>query len=163
MNTRRLLLGLFVPLCLALGCSGLEPPQEEVRPPAEKPKAGEPPQAPMPHVKKTTAELLVGTWKMVTDDDGKPLPFLLFVTAEFTREGRFTFIHADPARRLVEKTNGTYKLKDRTITLTAEASDTEPERSWELRIETITDSNLHLIPKTRKAPEGSGFVRVENK
>lgn len=157
MTTRYLLLSLcLVPLCLALGCSGYsEPPKEEVRAPAEKPRAGQLPQAPMPRAKKTTAELLVGTWRMMKSDGETLQPLVVLLTAEFTPDGRFTFWHVGLLDKRVETKRGSYTLKGQTITLTSEASADDPEKTWEVKIERLTETEL-ITSK-------SEFVRILEK
>lgn len=123
--------------------------------------AGDLPQAPAPHEKKTTAELLLGKWQMVRDG-GKPLLPLSAVHMEFTPDGRFKTVAEDAVRKFVDVGTGTYKLKDHTITLTTEASELHPARNWEVKIERLTETEL-VASTGDKASQRSDFVRVVEK
>jgi uncharacterized protein (TIGR03066 family) len=103
--------------------------------------AGDLPQAPPPHVKKTTAELLVGKWDTVTFL-GKPVKRGNKVVLEFTAQGKFAFTTITP-RLPLQVGTGVYRVVGNTIHFTSDATD-EPSRSWEITIESISESELAL-------------------
>lgn len=107
MLTRRLVpLAALVPLLLAPGCTAsLEVPREN----AEEKPGGEVPVAPAPRAKKTTAELLVGTWRVV-ELNGRKVPKGWVYRFTFERDGRLhTFAEDEPGRP--RSRSGTYSIE----------------------------------------------------
>lgn len=72
-----------------------------------------PPEPPTPAGPKTTAELLVGTWKQIRHNH-PGLPVTYTTTIEYTRSNRFrVWTYNPPAKPLV--TGGTYRVEGDTI------------------------------------------------
>ena len=158
MRTRRLLLPLLLaPLCLALGCTG----SPDVPPADAAPGANEKPQAPPPHEKKTTAEVLVGSWKVVSTGGSKVSDDYMAVT-EYSRDGTMV--------RRVEKSRngvippprkGTYRLEGKTLHFTTEATTESRAQSWSVEIHSISDAKLILV--AGEDNQETEYVRVPSK
>lgn len=103
------------------------------------------PQAPAPHVKKTTAERLVGKW-MLVEKDGKPIPKTGKYYLEFTADGKLRISAED---HLVPPAvwSGTYELIDDTIHFHTPKDRGGQEQRWEAKIESITDEGLAMTAK----------------
>lgn len=113
MTTRRLAPpAALAALLFALGCTAsLDAPREKAEAPAEeKPKGDQPHVAPMPRIKKTTAELLVGTWRAV-ELNGRQVPKGWVYRFTFEQDGQIhTFADDEPNRP--RHRSGTYSVDD---------------------------------------------------
>jgi uncharacterized protein (TIGR03066 family) len=88
--------------------------------------------APVPKEKpKTTAEKLIGKWKIVRLPNGAPPAGE--VTVEFTKDGKL--VHCSEG--VVKE--ATYKVEDKTIRYHSEQL---PEKDWSLSIKTLTNEEL---------------------
>src|SRR5262245_10278811 len=108
------------------GCFGPEPASVA----DDKPEAKAQPNlpvAPAPRAKKTKADLLVGKWKLVSQD-GK-----LIIWMEQSRDG------PEPPRV------GTYRLDGEMIWLQTPATAAVDAATWSVRIETLTKDKLVTI------------------
>jgi len=92
------------------------------------------------HVKWTTAELLVGTWKTVNSSHAKVGPNT-DDQIEFTADGKF-FMRSEDPKLGVQTKSGTYALRGRTIRLTSTADADGPRETWDLTIDVISDNEL---------------------
>jgi hypothetical protein len=134
--TTRLLALPLVPAVLfaGLACSG----------PETTPAADETPQAPPPRTKKTTtAELLVGTWKMEKSSHLKLGPGTDW-RIEFTADGRYFASALEPDHGL-QKKSGTYTLNGRVIRLTDGADTESPGETRDSTIEALSEDELILL------------------
>ena len=105
------------------GCAIPETPPSDVGPPAPK----------------TTAELLVGKWKMVADEPGTPKGFEAYM--EFTADGKIVITMSCPTERNIpqpEVQNGTYRLEDRRLFLAM--GDEDGDRK--VTIDSITEDRF---------------------
>ena len=105
---------------------------------------------------KTTAELLVGSWKRVENpEDRKPVePDLFGIVCRFTEDGRYEFRVTDFIRG-PWATSGTYQLDGNTIKFFTPTSDNPspiPDQIWELSstIESISEEELVIVTVTKK-------------
>ena len=105
------------------------------------PARSELPQAPAPRAKKTTAELLTGTWKEIKFMNKKPLGENLL---GFTADGRYLARLTSP-RLGLRITTGSYTLNGKAIRLTSDANQAGPSRSWDVVIEAISPEELTLV------------------
>jgi uncharacterized protein (TIGR03066 family) len=108
--------------------------------------AGDPPQAPPPHVKKTTAELLVGTWQLTQIDKRRPSET---ATIEFTQDGKVVTRVVGPTIP-TQKRTGTYTLHQNSLRLAIEATTDEPGENEDLMIESLTETELLLHDSVRR-------------
>lgn len=97
---------IFAALLVASGAGALDPPTAPLPRPAGEKAAG-----------KTTAELLVGTWKRVKQQDN-PLPPDWDITIEFTAGGKVIMRAKGPFTDPPPLLTGTYKLEGNTIRVT---------------------------------------------
>ena len=155
MTTRLLARPVVFAALFVLGCYGpTETPKAEDTPVAE--EKVNLPVAPVPKPKKTSAELLVGTWKLIKVDD-KLEPAHVF--AEFKKDGQFTFRATDPP----QTRTGTYQLTGNTLHLTANANGDRPGKSWDVVIEVVTETELVTVAGPPDARQRSVSKRVERK
>ncbi|MBX9625779.1 MAG: hypothetical protein K2X82_18410, partial [Gemmataceae bacterium] len=89
--------------------------------------------------KKTTAELLVGTWRMEREGDTKyaqngPHPIM-----EFTKDGKF-ITHVANSRRPRKPREGKYKLEGGNLHLAMPAAPDTEAREWKIGVDLITCS-----------------------
>lgn len=90
------------------------------------------------HQAKTTAEILIGKWKLVRFESG--LPKGLQTTISYTKDGKVEIVSKNPFNMMDEVQYGRYAINDNTIAMTM---DIEPhDRS--LVIDTITSERLVL-------------------
>jgi hypothetical protein len=115
------------------------------------------PQAPPPRVKKTTAELLVGKWKVVSVE-GTPIAEGHEYTSEFTADGKYIYRvekSRDPV--LPPPRMGTYRLNANMISLETGPTNETRAISWKVMIKSITEDKLILIARDQP----SKYVRVK--
>ena len=129
--------------------------------PDASPNADNPQLAPERRTKKTSAELLVGTWKKISMD-GKPLPKSYETTLEFTKDGKVT-IRVEKSRNdvLPPPRPGKYRLEGNTIWLDTEATTESLAQSWSVTIKSVTDDKLLLTASEDR--HGTEYVRVNQK
>ena len=143
MNTRLLALPLTLGAMLfALGCSShVEMPVTAAAMPDEKPKGDVLPQAPMPRVKKTTAELLVGKWKKVEPVSGTTH------TSEYTHDGKAVGTSSD--RNGVRVRALEYRLIGTTLAFTpSDANYSSSPKHAQQRtsfVESVTEDKLVIV------------------
>jgi uncharacterized protein (TIGR03066 family) len=125
--------------------------------PAEKPNA-DLPQAPEPRAKKTTAELLVGTWKMIKLQDVDVNP-QLDIQIEFNRDGKFIVQIIEP-KNGIQMSKGSYTLKGKTLRRTSVSGADQPERSWDVTIEVITNDELIIVAGSMQDLERNTYKRL---
>lgn len=143
MTTRALLLpALFV----ALFAASYSPVRSEL------------PQAPAPGVKKSTAELLVGTWKQVKFMNKPPLGENLM---GFTADGKY-FARLTSPRLAVRITTGSYSLIGKSIRLTSDANDEGPSKSWDVVIEAISAEELTVVAGPLNGRQRSVLIRTKS-
>jgi uncharacterized protein (TIGR03066 family) len=162
MTTRRVFLSaILIPAWLALGCSApsaLPAPAE--LPAAEQKKEAKLPQAPPPHAKKTTAELLVGKWREVSTD-GEPLVKGYEATLEFTKDGKVCFRVEKSPRRIPPPRFGKYWLKGNLIQYAVEPTTETPRQDWSVIIKQLDEQKMVLtVPEVSK---GNEYVRIPEK
>jgi hypothetical protein len=151
----------LIPACLALGCyAPSEPPTAAEAPAAEQKKGAKLPQAPPPHAKKTTAELLVGKWKVVSVE-GKPLPKTYETTLELTPEGGATFRVVKSRSAVVPPPRvGDYRVDGNVVRFAVEPTSETPRQSWSVTIK-VLDENRMVISASDK-DKGTEFVRIKD-
>ena len=158
MNTNCILVPV---LCAMWGCpQPTEMPVTHEVAPEEKPQ-GELPQAPAPHAKKTPAELLVGDWGGVTFL-GKPLGPGASVVNQFTKDGKFIFTIINP-KTGKELNTGVYRVMGNTIRLTSAPVPDYPSQTWEVTIESISETELTLAAGPPTELHRSTYKRIEKK
>ena len=146
--TRVLLLPALISLLVASGCFA----------PGDGPKPDELPQAPPPREKKTTAELLVGTWKFVKQTPNHTVPGWQ-ATFEFKPDGTVTLwkdcpVDGDSLER------GTYRVVDDSLRM---AMDTDPH-DRKVTIRSITDDTLLVASDIgAREPQIDEYRRVRDK
>ena len=121
--------------------------------------AGDLPQAPPPHAKKTTAELLVGKWKVISVD-GSAIAEGHEYTSEFTADGKYIYRvekSRDPV--LPPPRTGTYRLDANMISLETGPTSETRAISWKVMIKSITEDKLILTA----GEHFSEYVRVKGK
>jgi hypothetical protein len=103
-----------------------------------------PPQTP-PRIK-TKAELLIGVWKIVEQED-PPLPQNLTALTEFTEDGKTVLRLTESRRGPLPTVAGRYQLKGDIIRFDSESSENPGGalQTWNAKIESITDDTLVLI------------------
>jgi uncharacterized protein (TIGR03066 family) len=115
--------------------------------------------APVPRdLPKTTAEKLVGTWKLIEADrpPGEPVPD---ATIEFTKDGKVTFRIVRGKGKSPILT-GTYKLVGKELHTTYESgAEDDHERYWVTTIRELTADTL-ITGTQRRGPRG-GETRGE--
>jgi uncharacterized protein (TIGR03066 family) len=154
MNMRRILLtAAFVVLCV-MGCTQPVGMPINEAPPDEKAAI---PGAPPPRAKKTKAELLVGTWKMV-QLNGKDVPTGWDVVREFQADGQYA-VRAKYPNRPLKTDSGTYTVKEDTITFTRAAVGEAAARVWDVKIESLSNDEL-LASGTGKERDQHLYRRV---
>src|SRR5262245_23147359 len=79
------------------------------------PVRSELPEAPPPRMKKTTAELLVGTWKRVAQQNLPALPPDWDLTIEYTKDGRVVMMAKVPMGEVPPLQTGTFRLDGKTL------------------------------------------------
>ncbi|MBN9118612.1 MAG: hypothetical protein J0I06_05570 [Planctomycetes bacterium] len=110
MNMQYVLLAWLFALCAVTGgFRFVETPVVAGLAQDEKSKAREFPLAPAPREKKTTAELLVGTWTVV-EIDGKAVPNNWILATEFTAKGE-VHIFIDDKKNVPRVRIGVYKFQ----------------------------------------------------
>ena len=118
-----------------------------------------------PQTVKTTAERLVGAWRLVTVD-GVKMPEHSDLTVEFTEDGRL-FIRIDSVVRRSYATSGTYRLTGATIWLTSPVEEEgNPVQTRDVTIKAVTRDNLITAVPTAGSEggrEGMVFRRVSTK
>jgi hypothetical protein len=110
---------------------------------------------PDPAEVKTTAELLVGSWKM-TKCDYPPIAPQVEIILVFSDDGRFETHGADPWNGLRVRM-GTYRLEGNTIHFSVGPTDRLDAMTWDKVIEVITEDKLVLVG----FPEPNGRPRME--
>ena len=113
------------------------------------------PATPAMQPKKTTGELLVGSWDMIKIRD-KELPEMAQVVCDYGEDGRFEFRIKDPFRGVEEVCRGTYRLEGNTLWHMAEASKGHEAKTWNIHIETITEDTLVTIARANHPLDNSG-------
>ena len=108
--------------------------------------ADELPKAPPPHAKKTTAELLVGTWKVVKMD-GKETPKDWIDEDTFFADGKWRTRFIEPVQPEVMRF-GTYKLDGNTIRLDIQANGEFAARKTVITILSLTEDRLVFVAKS---------------
>jgi len=106
------------------------------------PVRSELPQAPAPRVKRTTQELLVGTWKMVKSSQMKVGPSI-DRRIEFTADGKFFLRWHDPGLEF-QKKDASYQVTGQVIRLTYEGDADGPRAVFDTTIEAITEDELRI-------------------
>lgn len=159
MTTRLLTLpAILAALFAVLGCTGadatLNADEKQVTP-TEKTNA-DVPQAPAPRAKKSQAELLIGTWRLVKL--GKQPPFEN-VVYEFTKGGKYAARVIDPTGP-PQRSTGTYEWQGNAIRLHAVATAEEPAESTDMVIELLTETELITASKPPDPRLRSVFKRV---
>lgn len=119
--------------------------------------AGDLPQALAPHLKKITAELLVGKWRKVTVD-GDALPENYVSIKEFTADGKVRD-HVEKSNRLIPPRTGRYRLDGNVITFWTEPTTESPAQNWSVTIKVLDENKLILTAPG--AGKGTEFVRVK--
>jgi uncharacterized protein (TIGR03066 family) len=119
------------------------------------------PQAPLPRVKKTTAELLIGTWKQVSSNSGQPLPKTYETTLEMTKDGKVCFRVVKSDRPIPPPRVGEYRLDGNIIRFATERTTETPPQNWSVTIKEL-DENKLLISASEK-DKGTAFVRIKDK
>lgn len=122
MATRALMLPAILVVLAVAGCSS----------PNDQPQAPEP----RPKGEKTKAELLIGTWKLVSRTP-PPNPFVP-MTFEYTKDGKVTLLKNNPLEKGTEIQTGTYRVEGDILFRTM---DTEPS-DRNVTIESITENKL---------------------
>ena len=126
------------------------------------------PHPPVEQPKKTTGELLVGSWDMIKEGDEVLLPEVVQIVCDYGEDGRFEFRIKDPFRGVEEVCRGTYRLEGNTLWHMAEASKGHEAKTWNIHIETITEDTLVTIagPGPREPagkPQRAEFIRRPTK
>jgi uncharacterized protein (TIGR03066 family) len=145
MNTRCFLLPAAFVLCSVSGCS----------------QPSELPQAPEPRAKKSAAELLVGTWKVV-EWKGKPAPNKWSFYREFTADGKFRIL-MDDRKNPPTDTSGTYQVVGESVHLHTPSDPQGKERKWEVSICLITEDTLEISFTEDGVTEKTKFQKVAEK
>lgn len=122
-------------------------------------ETGEQPKQSQP---RTTAELLVGSWKLTKCD----LPVALdddFVCT-YTADGRFQVVSVDPANKPQVGT-GTYVLNGNILRVSVVATGVHDAASWDQVIESITEDKLVVLgpPNSRGRQPRSEYQRIARK
>ncbi|MBN9121481.1 MAG: hypothetical protein J0I06_20415 [Planctomycetes bacterium] len=160
MNTRYVLPAWLFALCAIAGCSQpAEVPFTDGAGPDE-PKGSGLPQAPAPRVKKTTAELLVGTWHGVSID-GQQIPKEWIFVMEFMDDGSLN-IFVNDQKNIPAVKMGTYKLTGDRIKLSTPANAEGPARDWSIVIKEISNSEFTsaIVLANGKEKERTVFKRA---
>jgi uncharacterized protein (TIGR03066 family) len=123
--------------------------------------AGDFPQAPPPHAKKTTAELLVGTWK-VLKEDSRETPKDWTYEFTFTADGKFNVRLINPKRPPQVKF-GTYKLTGNVIRCDIEADGNNAARKVDITIDSITEDTLSLTISAQSENPQNTFILQRRK
>lgn len=124
----------------------------------EAPKAATLPEAPAPHIKKTTAELIIGTWKVVKLD-GQQVPNDWLLAMEFTREGKLNVFANKPSKARI----GTYKLTGETIQFHIPADAGNAESKGEIKIISLNEDQLSIITQSKNVRTEEVLRRVKTK
>ena len=149
MSTRCLLMTAVFALC-AVGCSQ----------PVEMLLGDGLPEAPAPRAKKTTAELLVGTWKQVSRN-GKPLPETYEPTIELTKDGKVTFRVLKSDRPIPPARVGEYRLEGNDIKFRTEATTESQAQDWIVMIKAIDEKKLLIIAYDNETGQGSEYLKIK--
>jgi uncharacterized protein (TIGR03066 family) len=126
---------------------------------APAPVRSELPEAPAPRAKKSTAELLVGKWKVVMLQNMQVAPELEIIL-EFTPDGKYRVRSEDP-KIGVQASNGTYKLIGNTIRLTTDVIVDRRGTTRDATIEALSDRELTTVLSSSRERERTTFRRLK--
>jgi uncharacterized protein (TIGR03066 family) len=126
---------------------------------APSPVRSELPEAPAPRAKKTTAETLVGKWKVVELGDKQVAPELQIIL-EFTGNGEYR-VHSQDPKNGVQVSNGSYKLINDTIRLITDVNADPNGTSRDVVIEAISDDQLTTVLVSSRDQERTKFSRLK--
>lgn len=119
-----------------------------------------PTDAPAPRPKKTTAELLVGKWRIVREGETVfPAGGPTIGTYEFMADGRFRMSLVDGNKN--RQANGTYNVASDTLSITIESYTIYGRSKRTDTIVTITDKSLILTSSGLKKKQAE-FERVKS-
>ena len=124
---------------------------------APSPVRSELPEAPAPRAKKTTAELLIGTWKLVESSYVKLSPGF-DKRYEYNSDGKFTVQTLDPNRGF-KQTGGTFLVDGCNLRFSYNADADGPMRTWNAIIEEITEKDLTVAAGTGLARQWGKYKR----
>ncbi|MBY0460121.1 MAG: hypothetical protein K2V38_22625 [Gemmataceae bacterium] len=129
---------------------GCFPPADVAPPPratapAAGPKGWGLPVAPMPHAKKTMAELLVGKWQ-TTVSRGRQLAPMVEIILEFQKNGEFVFTITDPKNGF-QMNAGTFAVDGSVVHLTSATNVDSDGKAicWSIDIESISEKEMVTI------------------
>jgi uncharacterized protein (TIGR03066 family) len=98
--------------------------------------------------RKTTAELLIGTWEIVEQDP--PMPPHVKATVEFTKDGRQILRIRDSREH--PPTSAVYRLTGTTLRIDFPEDRDNQFRSWVTSIEMLTDNDMILTTLDQHEP-----------
>jgi uncharacterized protein (TIGR03066 family) len=116
------------------------------------------PQAPPPHAKKTTAELLVGKWREVSTD-GEPLVKGYEATLEFTKDGKVCFRVEKSPRRIPPPRFGKYRVAGQVIGFATEPTTERLAQNWSVVLKQLDEHKL--IFALNEEDKGNEYVRIK--
>jgi hypothetical protein len=128
---------------------------------APSPVRSELPEAPPPRAKKTTAELLVGTWKMSKSSHLKLGPDIER-RIRFAANRRFFFRWDEPGFDVREKT-GTYSFDGRMLRITDETGADRQGKPREVIIEFLNKDEFRITSVPPEVGRWDIYRRVEAK
>lgn len=119
--------------------------------------------APVPKEKnkpKTTAEKMIGNWKLIRLPSGNPPARGVEVTSEYKKDGKVIMRQVN-RKGVLEVEEATYKVVGEIVYFTSDKRARPERRQWSVTVKEITDKKLVTLGPDSPPSEVEESVRIE--